>query len=338
MSDSFSFSPRLTTPVHTFPQALRLLFGTFFLFMILGCASLVWFFQAIDHTSADFPLTQRVVIPEGVSARTATSLLEDEGFVSSKWLLYLVLTLYHDPSSVKAGTYVFDTPQTISTIAEEITAGNVVSDLIKITHIEGERVSDLAVTANTLLSNFDTAAFISVASPLEGRLFPDTYLVPPDFTDVDLLLLMTETFAERVLPLQAQIDTHSLTLEEILIMASILEREANSERSMKMVSGILQNRLRIGMALQVDASIEYVLGKDLQELTAADLEIDTPYNTYLYPGLPPTPIGNPGLLAIMAVLEPTPSEYLFYITGNDGEFYYAKDFNQHRLNIARHLR
>src|SRR3989344_2097250 len=91
---------------------------------------------------------------------------------------------------------------------------------------------------------------------------------------------------------------------------------------MRLVSGILQNRLEIGMALQVDASMEYVLDKPLSELTPEDLELDTPYNTYLYPGLPPTAIGNPGLLAIDAVLNPTPSPYFFYVTGTDGNFYY----------------
>ena len=130
----------------------------------------------------------------------------------------------------------------------------------------------------------------------------------------------------------------NLSEHDVVILASIIEREANSTTSMKLVSGILQNRLALDMALQVDASMEYILEKPLKELTAEDLKIDTPYNTYLYRGLPPTAIGNPGLDAIMAVLEPTPSEYMFYITGTDGEFYYAKNFDEHRLNIAKYLR
>ena len=92
------------------------------------------------------------------------------------------------------------------------------------------------------------------------------------------------------------------------------------------------------MPLQADASIEYVLDKPLNELTADDLKIESPYNTYLNQGLPPTPIGNPGLEAILAVLEPAQTDDLFYITGNDGEFYYAKTFDEHRLNIARYLK
>ncbi len=105
-----------------------------------------------------------------------------------------------------------------------------------------------------------------------------------------------------------------------------------------MVAGILQNRLTLGMPLQADASVEYILEKPLSELTPEDLKINSPYNTYLNDGLPPTPIGNPGINAILAVLSPTESDYLFYITGDDGKFYYAKTFDEHRVNIAKYLR
>ena len=115
-----------------------------------------------------------------------------------------------------------------------------------------------------------------------------------------------------------------MTEYEIITLASILEREANSAESMRMISGILQNRLEINMPLQVDASIEYDLDKPLHELTPTDLkERDTPYNTYLYSGLPPTPIGNPGQTAIEATLNPTESDYLFYVTDDESNFHYA---------------
>ena len=105
-----------------------------------------------------------------------------------------------------------------------------------------------------------------------------------------------------------------------------------------MVAGILRKRLDLGMALQVDASIEYILDKKLNQLTAEDLKIDSPYNTYQYAGLPPTPIGNPGLNSIMAVIYPTQSDNLYYITDNAGQFHYAKTFAEHKANVARYLR
>jgi UPF0755 protein len=149
---------------------------------------------------------------------------------------------------------------------------------------------------------------------------------------------MITTFAKETNDIQTLMDVHSLSYDEILVLASILEREANSEASMKIVSGILQRRLAEGMPLQADASIEYVLNKPLKELTPDDLKIDSPYNTYTNRGLPPTPIGNPGRTAILAVLEPTDTEYIFYITDEEGEFHYAKTYDEHLDNIERYLR
>ena len=122
------------------------------------------------------------------------------------------------------------------------------------------------------------------------------------------------------------------------MLASIIEREANSEESMGLVSGILHNRLAIGMALQVDASVAYGLGKSGADLITADLDIDGPYNTYTRVGLPEGPIAAPGRMAIKAALNPTPSEYLYYITGRDGNFYYAKTLAGHNQNVINHLR
>ena len=174
----------------------------------------------------------------------------------------------------------------------------------------------------------------------EGRLYPDTYLVPKTFTDIELLDLMLKTFDEKVtVPYQKEIAQDKLSLDEIIILASILEREANDEESMKMVSGILRNRLDIKMPLQADASIEYVLDKKLSELSPADLkEIDSPYNTYLNLGLPPTAIGNPGLKAILAALRPAQTDYLYYLTDKEGNFHYAKTYAEHLKNINRYLR
>ena len=200
------------------------------------------------------------------------------------------------------------------------------------------RVEPLAAKAARTFVDFDTATFLRLSIPEEGKLFPDTYFVPRDYTALELFTLLRNTFDTQTKDLESAILAHPLTLEEIVTLASLIEREANSSTSMRMVSGILQNRLKIGMALQADASMEYVLEKPLSELTPEDLKIDSPYNTYLYPGLPPTAISNPGLKAITAVLEPTRSNYLFYITGNDGQFYYAEDFDEHRINIARYLR
>jgi UPF0755 protein len=151
-------------------------------------------------------------------------------------------------------------------------------------------------------------------------------------------MLLRRSFDEAIVPLESAIESSDFSLEQILILASIIEREANTPESMRLVSSVFQNRIAIGMPLQADASIEYILDKPLNELTATDLDIDSPYNTYVNPGLPPTPIGNPGLQAIEAVLFPAESSFIFYITDNNGEFHFAETYEQHLRNIDQYLR
>ena len=294
--------------------------------------------QQLNMPSADFPLHKEIIIEEGMDVSAVVEKLHSEKVIKSRALLYYILVILHEPTEVKASTYVFTEKLSTMQVAQRLVVGDFDSNLIRFTHFEGERVSLLASRAAKVLPSFDSVRFLENAIPLEGKLLPDTYFIPTTFNEEDLLRLLSDTFSDFIQTRQEQIDTHSLTLDEILVLASILEREANSTTSLHMVSGILQNRLEIDMPLQADASIEYVLEKPLSELLPSDLEIDTPYNTYLYKGLPPTPIGNPGKEAIVAVLEPTQSTYLFYITGNDGEFYYAETYNQHLVNIRKYLR
>jgi len=315
-------------------KRMFLIFGLLTVLIISGA----YIVNGISKPPSDFPTNTPVIIPEGTTLREAVALMKESGYVKSELALFLYFTIYHDSESIKASTYVFEEPLNLKELTSRLTKGNYTEGLIKLTHIEGERTELLAERATKTLLDFDKEKFILLAKDYEGRLLPETYLIPDDYTEEELFNLLTSTFEEKVTPLQEKIDQHELSLEEVIILASILEREANTPESKKIVSGILQNRLAINMALQVDASVEYILDKPLSELVPEDLKIDSPYNTYLNTGLPPTAIGNPGLEAIEAVLSPTPSDYMFYITGNDGEFYYAKTFDGHKQNVARYLR
>ncbi|MCA9361051.1 endolytic transglycosylase MltG [Candidatus Kaiserbacteria bacterium] len=277
-------------------------------------------------------------IENGMSVSQIVKKAKDDNFVKSELILYIILTYYHEPTELYAGVYHFPNPVTVSGFAKKIASGEIQHENIPITIPEGTRVTKIAEITKKALPNFDDKAFITLAEPYEGYLFPETYFITKDYDYQLLFELLTETFKNKLVPYESGIASSSLSLNDIVILASVIEREANDPDSMRMVSGILQNRLAINMPLQADASIEYVLDKPLNELTADDLKIESPYNTYLNQGLPPTPIGNPGLEAILAVLEPAQTDDLFYITGNDGEFYYAKTFDEHRLNIARYLK
>lgn len=263
-----------------------------------------------------------------------------EGLVASELGLYITyyLEFGSDNLNVKAGRYQFSGMITPQDFLHKLIRGELDHELLRVSVPEGVTRETIAETAAQTLPQFSAETFLATTSDKEGYLFPDTYLVAPDFTAEQLVDLMIETYQQRTAPLTSAIEAHQLDEYEILTLASILEREANSSTSMRMVSGILQNRLAVGMPLQADATIGYVLDKPLSDLTPSDLRIESPYNTYDNRGLSPTPIGNPGLAAITAVLDPTMSQNYYYITGNDGEFYYAETLAEHNQNIDRYLR
>ena len=312
---------------------MYVLAGLFFAITLLVSLGVTYLNAPTDY---DLPTT--FTVESGTSVRAVAASLREQGIVRSETFLYLVLVTLHDPTSLKASTYVLDEHFSTTQIARQLVAGDFGNDLVRLTHIEGERAEALAAEAEKVLIDFDTNTFLAAAIPREGRLYPDTYFVPETFTANELLDLLEASFEDALLPYQEKIEASPLSLDQILILASIIEREANSPESMRMVSSVLQNRLTIGMPLQADASIEYILDKPLSELTPGDLKIDSPYNTYINPGLPPTPIGNPGLDSILAVLEPADSDYFYYITDENGTFYYSETYDEHLDNIEHYLR
>lgn len=286
---------------------------------------------------------QRVLIEPGESVSSIVAILADANIVRSPDLLYGIILYNHSDTTIKAGVYTFAEPQSVWSVAKYITTTIPTEELVRLTFPEGMRASAYASIASTTLEKFDAETFLVTANEREGYLWPETYFVPEDYSAEQLLALFSQEYTSGTADLRTAINTHPLTEYEILTLASIVEREANSAESMYMVSGILQNRLAIGMALQADATMEYIIDTPLGELPpgqlAAELRTsESPYNTYKNTGLPPTPIGNPGRLAIEAVLNPTPSDYFFYITDEDGVFHYAKTLQEHNFNIARYLR
>jgi UPF0755 protein len=308
------------------------------LMVVFGAVIGLYILQTLAQPPQNFPVGSPIEITPGSGVKEIATQMVTAGVVKSEILLYLAIILYHDPTTIKASTYVFEKPETVYEIARLLTVGDFDSDLIEFTHREGESNEDVANRAAATLTDFDAATFLKIAEGSEGKMFPETYWIPADFSEAALYDKMRATYEETVGPLRPKITESGLSESDVITLASIIEREANSPESMRLVAGILRNRLDEGMYLQVDASIEYALHKPLSELTPEDLTSDSPYNTYTNPGLPPTPIGNPGLVSIMAVLAPEASPYFFYITDESGTFHYAKTFDEHKINIARYLR
>lgn len=316
--------------------------GAIFLWLLGGvvcvCVLLFFVFGLLARPPQTFPAPSSYTVEFGTNVADIADDLHEAGYVRSPNVLLAFLVLVFDAKDIKAGTYQFDQALGARELAKHIIEVGPKDPLLQVTFPEGMSVKEIARIAAAALPEFNEASFISSANDFEGRLFPETYFVPENFTDAELFDLLRETYEERVALVADQIAEHTLTEAEVVILASILEREANTEDSMRLVSSVLQNRLAIDMPLQADATMEYVLEKPLSELTPEDLKIPSPYNTYLNRGLTPTPIGNPGLTAIRAVLEPTPSDYFYYITDPDGVFHYAETFDEHKANIARYLR
>lgn len=337
-----NFSEQIVEPMATESNLGKRSLGARLLLLCILCVfaavSVGVYAYMLNKPPKTFSAPTAVTVEPGTSIRAITAQLEDASVVRSESFLYYVLSFFYEPTDVKANTYVFEAPLTTMEVAKRLVAGDFANDLIKFTHYEGERATSIADNAEATLTNFDKEHFLERAIPLEGKLYPETYHIPKTFSADELIEIMLQTFDEKTEAIQPLINQSNLTFDEVLVLASILEREANSPESMKIVSGILQGRMDAGMPLQADASIEYILQKPLKELTPEDLKIDSPYNTYLNLGLPPTPIGNPGTDAIMAALQPERTDFVYYITDNDGNFHYASTYDEHLDNIERYLR
>lgn len=322
-----------TNPEHRAPKFTKRAFGVLVVCMVI-MITLTFTYTGLTTATADFPLNREVVILEGESIDTIGEKLEEGRYIESPLLFKIVARHLDADTTIKAGTYTFNEPHSTYELVRLLSEGGATAPLMRLTFPEGYTVQDWDMYTNGVFEETDTEALESN----EGKLFPDTYFVGDDEPRDSLILRMKEHYETTVGPLRPLMEERGYTEDEVIIFASILEREANDETSMRMVAGILENRLRADMPLQVDAVFEYYTGKGSSELTLDDLQSDTAYNTYTNLGLPSSPIGNPGLMAIEAVLNPTPSDYYYYLTGNDGEFYYAKSFEEHKRNKARYLR
>jgi UPF0755 protein len=282
-----------------------------------------------------FPIDTAVQIDPGLTVEEIATVLAEAQVVRSASLFKLLTVTSGASSELKAGSYRFGEPQSTLDVVRALARGKHELVQVVVTIPEGSRISDIDRIAASALTQVEPGDMLKIAEGQEGYFFPETYHLAEETTALELVQLMQTMHAERM----AKIATSSKhSMADVVSMASILEREGKSSESMHLISGILWKRLEIGMPLQVDATLEYERGLGSAELSLDDLRADSPYNTYTRKGLPPTPISNPGTVALTAAYNPVESPYLFYLTGNDGVFYYAKTFEEHKRNKERHLR
>lgn len=224
-----------------------------------------------------------------------------------------------------------DAPPRTVTLAEGLTL-NEMADKVAAAGIGVTRDQYIAATKQQYDEPF-LASRPAGDTSLEGFLFPDTYTLPVNGTAHDLVQMQLDDFKRRAWPLlQGRSDAYS-----VLITASIVEHEAQFPDDLPKVASVIDNRLAQGMNLQVDATVLYGLGKVGQPMSQQDAQTDTPYNTYLHSGLPPTPIGNPGLATLKAALSPAQTGWLYYVSDGCGHNHYATTFDEHQQNISKYL-
>jgi len=303
--------------------------------LVLVAVGLFSYFFLIP--AQNFPSGHLIEIPEDSHVGEMGAILEERGVIRSAFIFKAYARLTFQDRSLESGPYVFDKPIGLLTIVHRMSNGEHGIKPARVTLTEGMTVKDMGEALTLAMPDFDTEAFMELASTSEGYLFPDTYFFIPGTKPGEAVERLRARFDERIQTISEEIGASGRSVEEIVVMASLIEREAQSEEDMRMISGILWKRLDSGMLLQVDAVFGYIRGESGYEPTARDLEVDSPYNTYLYEGLPPTPIANPGLTALRAAAVPLESPYFYYLTGRDGLMYYGTTFAEHTRNRELYL-
>lgn len=301
--------------------------------------------------SLDAP-QQRVTIPADSTSRAIACLLQEKGLIRSEAAFRLFVRYKGLDSQLKAGEYDLSSALSTPVIVDKLVRGQPVTECFTIPEgyntrqiaslLEDAGLADEQEFMKTVVGDHFSYPFLteSPAGPrrLEGYLFPDTYRVARNVrphTIVECMLARFNAENER-LQLETKAARLGLSLHEVVVLASLIEREVQHDDERALVSGVLHNRLHLGMPLQVDATVLYALGRtSADQVTFEDLKVDSPYNTYLVTGLPPGAIANPGSASLWAAVHPKTTSYLYYVAKPDGSHAFARSLDEHNQNQAR---
>ena len=277
----------------------------------------------------NFPAGELVSVADGQSVAEIGLHLKEQGVIRSPLLFKTLIILFKRDRGARAGDYLFKEPENVWDVARAISIGAFGLEPTRIRIPEGATTKEMSRLFSLRLQRFDSARFLSAAQPQEGYLFPDTYFFLPNANETIVLQAMHQNFEDHMQKLDPPLASSTHSLSDIIKLASIIEREARDPEDRRMISGVLWNRLEKNIALQVDVTFLYTIGKGTFDLTMKDLVSDSPYNTYVHKGLPPTPIGSPSLDSIDAALHPTQNKYFYYLADNHGVTHFSKTYPEH---------
>ena len=316
--------------------------------VILGAAGAGWFWYAIFVDRTRPAASTEIVIERGSTFAQVARRLYDAGVIGNVSAFRILARVRDQEGSVRAGEYRFEAHRSQNEVLRAlVTGGAQVAAWVTIPEgFTGAQIAARLESAGLGASDAFLREFrerrLTVdgarTRSLEGFLFPSTYLVPLGDSPSQVAGMMVAEFF-TMLPRDAGSRARSLhvTVPQAVTVASLVEREAKSEADRPRIAGVIYNRLRIGMPLQVDATIEYALPEHKTELSLRDLRIDSPYNTYTHTGLPPTPIANPGRPSLEAALHPSKGNELYYVYCGNGRHVFAETLAAHQANVARCL-
>jgi UPF0755 protein len=326
----------------------RLFLALVALIAIAVLAAGVWIYQGIHRPYKAYSDAETFVeIPPGSSTATMARALSDAGVVRDPQLFRITVWMRGAGRRLQAGEYRFDRPMTPAEVVDRIVRGDVF--LRPVTFREGLTIRQMAEIFED--QGFgDKSAFIAAAAKaepirdldaaatdLEGYLFPDTYTLPRRTTAEQLVARMTARFEKALTPdIRQQAAARGLTVRQLVTLASLVEKETAKSEERPLVAAVYANRLKVGMGLQCDPTVIFALeraGRYTGNLTRADLQFDSPYNTYRYAGLPPGPIAAPGLASLQAAAQPADVPYLYFVSRNDGSHAFAATLDEHNRNV-----
>ncbi len=281
--------------------------------LVLGLLGVALVWTLLPPTN--FPTGQVVTIAPGNDLGAISRQLQKADVVRSAFWLRGLIRMTKGETGVQAGHYFFEQPLNLIGVVWRLSHGKFVRQPLKVTIPEGLTAKDTGKLLARALPDFDQSGFVVLADPFAGQLFPDTYFFPPTVSEEQVLELMRGNFDDQIKSLQNQINGSGWSLEQMLVMASLVEKEAWDPTDRRLIAGILWKRYEAGMALQVDVARE----------------------TYNQVGLPPKPIVNPSLDAILATLYPTESPYWFYLADKRGVTRFSKNYKDHLANIKKYL-
>lgn len=334
------------------PIALYLI-ATVVTFLLVAGAALSWLWFSLNAPYRNYPDESILIeVSQGMSVEAIGEELEKKGVVQSADLFWLYTRLSGKTRSLKAGEYQFEDPLSTIEVVRKLDMGDI--HYHRVTVPEGldiEETSALFVAAGFASpEEFETATRLVTliahvdgeAENLEGYLFPDTYFLPRGTSASEIVEGMVRRFFDNwTEEFDRRADELDMSVRKIVTLASLIEKETALVQERRLVSAVFHNRLKKGIKLACDPTVIYAV-KRIKEfdgvINRSDLDLDSPYNTYLYPGLPPGPIASPGAESISAALNPADSNYLYFVSKNDGSHVFSSTYAEHSRAVRQYQR